>query len=236
MRFSVEMLPQPDDLTCGPTCLHAIYRYYGDEQPLETVIREVNQIPGGGTLTAILACHALRRGYKATLYSYNLKVFDPTWFHLGRKDIAERLREQAVFKKKPSIRLATDAYLEFLELGGRLRFEDLTPSLIRRYLNRQVPILTGCSLTYLYRSRREFGEAMREDDVRGEPAGHFVVLRGYDRARKIVHVADPYLMNPIARSNDYEIHIRRILCAILLYSFDANLLILEKQPEAPRKR
>src|SRR5437762_675447 len=36
LRLPVETLPQPDETTCGPTCLHAVYRYWGDREPLET--------------------------------------------------------------------------------------------------------------------------------------------------------------------------------------------------------
>ena len=42
-RLSLDILPQPDELTCGPTCLHAVYRYYGDDISLDQVIAEVDQ-------------------------------------------------------------------------------------------------------------------------------------------------------------------------------------------------
>ena len=29
-RLPVEILPQPDETTCGPTCLHAVFRYFGE--------------------------------------------------------------------------------------------------------------------------------------------------------------------------------------------------------------
>ena len=54
---------QPDAATCGPTCLHALYRYYGDPIGLEDVIAQVPQWQEGGTLAVYLAIHALRRGY-----------------------------------------------------------------------------------------------------------------------------------------------------------------------------
>ena len=41
---------QPDYTTCGPTSLHAIYRYFGDPIDLNTVIAEMPKLPGGGTL------------------------------------------------------------------------------------------------------------------------------------------------------------------------------------------
>ena len=35
----------------------------------------------------------------------------------------------------------------FLDLGGEVRCQDLTRNIIRRYLNRAIPILTGLSAT-----------------------------------------------------------------------------------------
>ena len=78
-KLELEMLPQPDDTTCGPTCLHAVYRYYDDPVPLPQLIDEVEPLSTGGTLAVSLACHALRRRYRATIYTYNLTLFDPTW-------------------------------------------------------------------------------------------------------------------------------------------------------------
>jgi hypothetical protein len=228
-RLSLEMRPQPDDTTCGPTCLEAIYRYYHDEIPLGQIIEESRRLHGGGTLAVFLACHALRRGYAATIYTYNLEVFDPSWFAPQPKDLHERLRRQLDYKTEPRIRVATEGYLEFLELGGRLRYQDLTRSLIRHYLRRGVPILTGLSATYLYQTPREYGPDDEYDDLRGEPSGHFVVLSGYVRETKLVTVADPMQPNPLARTQNYDINIDRVLCAILLgiVTHDANLLIIE---------
>lgn len=76
---------QPNDTTCGPTCLQAVYSFFGDELPLEQVIAETPSLEEGGTLAVMLGCHALRRGYEATIYTYNLKVFDPTWFYGSSK-------------------------------------------------------------------------------------------------------------------------------------------------------
>src|SRR5262245_50518729 len=103
----LQILPQPDDATCGPTCLHAVYRYFGDPLPLDSVIGEVEPLSTGGTLAVNLARHALRRGYSATIYTYNLDMFDPTWFSPLRRDFAHRLREQAAHKENAKLREAT---------------------------------------------------------------------------------------------------------------------------------
>src|ERR1041384_5109808 len=117
-RLQLDMLPPPDDFTCGPTCLHAIYRYWGDEADLQQIIGEVPKTPSGGTADVYLAVHALRRSYRATIYTYNVRIFDPTWFGPRPTDLADKLRRQA--KVKPELRQLTVAYLEFLELGGEL--------------------------------------------------------------------------------------------------------------------
>lgn len=184
---------------------------------------------GGGTLAVMLANHALRRGYAATIYTYNLEVFDPTWFEGEGRDLPQKLQARRAAKKKPKLRQAIDAYLEFLQLGGRLRLEDLTRELLRRHLKAGTPLLTGLSATYLYRSSREVGEhKIRYDDIQGDPQGHFVILCGYRAEDRTVVVADPFFPNPMASGQYYEVGIDRAIGAILLgvLTYDANFLLL----------
>ena len=227
-RLPMEMLPQPDPETCGPTALHAVYRYYGDDVPLDRVVSEIPMLEGGGTLAPLLACHALNRGYRATVFTYDLKLFDPTWFSPEKKDIRERLEAQMKVKHSRKLHAASRAFLEYLSLGGDLRYADLTGRLIRKYLLRSQPIITGLSATCLYGSPREYGPQSDYDDVRGEPAGHFVVLCGYHRENRTVLVADPLQGRPGGTGQNYEVGIDRVLCAILLgvLTYDGNLLIL----------
>ncbi|MFZ1986461.1 MAG: hypothetical protein WAU91_18775 [Desulfatitalea sp.] len=228
LQFHIQA--QPDDATCGPTCLQAVYNYYRDKISLAKVIGQVKQLKGGGTLAVLLGCHALRRGYRAKLYTFNLQVFDPTWFRLSTADMQVRLQRQIEAKANPKIRTASRAYLEFLRLGGTIRFEDLTTRLVGGLLRRAIPILTGLSATFLYRTAREIsvGRRMVYDDIKGEPTGHFVVLCGYDMATRTALVADPLLPNPISPTQIYPVRLNRLVGAIMLGSltYDANLLIV----------
>lgn len=228
IRLPVAMRPQPDETTCGPTCLHAMYRYWNDEEPLEEVIRRTGRLEQGGTFAVFLACDALRKGYRATIYTYNLNVFDPTWFGNPNVDIAERLEQQLKVKMDYRLQHASVGYLDFLKLGGRLRFMDMSRGLIHGMLRRKQPILTGLSSTYLYRISREYGPDDVPDDIRGTPSGHFVVIAGYDIERRKVLVMDPYQMNPYGRLHEYWIGIERVIAAVLLgiVTHDANLLII----------
>jgi hypothetical protein len=223
---------QPDDQTCGPTCLHAVYSYFGDEVPLARLVEEIPMLAeGGGTLEVMLGVHALRRGYRATMHTFNLRVFDPTWFD-HPSVLEKKLEAQLAARKHPKIRLATLGYLDFLRLGGRVRFGDLTSSKIRAPLQRQLPILTGLSATYLHRSKRELPETNVDDDVRGDPVGHFVVLCGYDRKHRSVMVADP-LEHPHEVKRKYTVPIARVVGAIFLgvLTYDASILVIEPREE-----
>jgi len=232
--LDLEILRQPDDASCGPTCLHAVYRYFGQEMPLEDLLAEVPMLEAGGTLAVNLGIHALRRGYAALIYTYNLAVFDPSWFEAGAPDLSERLRAQAAAKGDPRISVATASYLEFLALGGELAMEDLTPGLLRRTLERERPILTGLSATFLYRCERELGEVeLVPDDVSGYPTGHFVVLCGWDPEDRTVCIADPLEDNPRFQEHIYWLPVERVINAILLgvLTYDANLLVLDPPRE-----
>lgn len=233
-KIQLEITPQPDDFTCGPACLYAVYRFYGDQVELLDLIAQVERVEGGGTLAVILANHALKRGYKATIYTYNVQVFDPTWFNGQQVDISERLSAQMAAKPDRSkLQSASRAYLEFLSLGGVLRQEELTPSLIRKYLQQKIPLLTGLSAAYLYRCARERLSDEEYDDIRGEPQGHFVVLAGYDSRSKEVRVADPLQDNPTYPGHIYEVPVARLINAILLgiLTHDADLVVLEQPDE-----
>ena len=233
--LDLEILTQPDDASCGPTCLHAVYRYFGEDISLDEVIREVPTLPAGGTLAVNLANHALKRGYEALIYTYNLAVFDPTWFEGRPVDLAHRLRAQAREKEDRRLIDATPAYLEFLAQGGELEMEDLTPGLLARWLARDRPILCGLSATFLYRCAREIGETtLVGDAIRGHPTGHFVVLCGWDAEERKVCVADPLEDSPRIQDHIYWLPVERVITAILLgvLTYDGNLLVLEPPAKA----
>lgn len=235
----VHILPQPNDETCGPTCLHSVYQFWGERDTLDEVIesaRSLNIVGAGrGTLAVMLGIDALTRGFNAALYTFNLNVFDPTWFNdkgdASPAFLQGKLRAQGEAKSSddPRFRVALESYLEFLRLGGTIRFRDLTSRLVSGFIREGKPVLTGLSATYLYRCAREFGPNDDYDDLRGSPAGHFVVLHGYDPNRRTVTVADPLADNPGFESQRYEVPMSRLVPSIMLgvLTYDANMLVIE---------
>jgi len=232
---SFEIQRQPTDVTCGPTCLHAVYRYFGDAISLEEVLAQVPSLEEGGTLGVLLACHALARGYRATIVTWNLQVFDPTWFEpdVDLRDKLLRRRETTIDRK---LRLATRSYVDFLDAGGTVEYRDLDADLLRGYLHRGIPVMSGLSATFLYRESREqpTGEI---DDVGGDPVGHFVVLTGHRRATDEVAVSDPFPTRANVNLHNYLVKMDRLIGSIYLgvLTFDANLIVVEPQ-SGPKER
>ncbi|WP_340153953.1 C39 family peptidase [uncultured Marivirga sp.] len=221
---------QPTDSTCGPTSLHAVYNYFNEDLSLEEVIQSIEYLASGGTLAVMLGIDALKRGFQAEIITFNLKIFDPSWFQNENIDLVNKLKEQLKHKKTPKFKQASKAYIQFLESGGKISYKTLSKDLIQSYLSKEIPILTGLSATYLYNEKREFGEEpVLYDDIKGQPSGHFVVLNGLNYENGSVKVADPLHANPFETQN-YSVDIDHLICAILLgiITYDANLLIINK--------
>jgi hypothetical protein len=158
-------------------------------------------------------------------------MFDPTWFRGVRPDLRQKLEQQAVAKSKTKRKLqfATKAYLEYLELGGRVDMRDMSPALLAELMADGTPVLTGLSSTWLYGGPRETAtDNPQDDDVGGVPQGHFVVLCGWQEATRHVRIADPYRPNPFAPEPVYSVDVDRLIASILLgiVTYDANLIVL----------
>jgi Peptidase C39 family len=234
--IDIKINTQPNDETCGATCLHAIYRHYGLDISIEQVISGLRLSLSGGTLATLVGRHALEQGFKVTVYTNNLYVVDPSWFDVhGESDgslLSAKLEEQLKYKDDKHIVSVSESCLEYFKLGGKMCFKTLDAQLLNSFFKRNIPIMTGLSATYLYRCPRELyteeGVAVY-DDVRGTPCGHFVILCGYDEEKKHVVVADPHRENPLAHNNYYYVDIHRLINAIMLgvITSDGTLVIIE---------
>jgi len=229
----IEIKSQPDDVTCGPTSLHAVYRHYGLDLPLEQLICEIEGLEEGGTLAVFLGIDALKRGFKARIYTFHLHVFDPSWAKLSNAALIAKLEAQLKVKTDRKFTQASLAYIRFLQMGGEIVFKDLSSQLLQGYFRSGTPVLAGLSATYLYGSMREYTNSQNlsvMDDIAGEPAGHFVVLYGIDDQHRIL-VADPDGSTSLADDHYYHVESRRLIHAILLgiLTYDANLLVVKRR-------
>jgi hypothetical protein len=175
-QLNVQRFVQPDDVTCGPTCLRKVYDFYGLQIDMDEVVAAIERNEDGGTLAVFLGMAALRHGFRARIYSYDLQIFDPSWYELPRQALVEKVRARFHYLEDAKRRRTAVAYVRFLEMGGEIAFEELTPTLLKTIIDRGHPILAGLSATYLYQFRRERWDPVAgrlvDDDVAGDPTGH----------------------------------------------------------------
>lgn len=230
----VQRFPQPDDVTCGPTCLRKVYHYYGLELELAQVLGEIDRNEDGGTLAVFLGVAALRRGFRARIYSYDLRIFDPSWFGLPGEELEEKLHARIPFLKTAKAITSAQAYLAFLRAGGEIAFDELAPGLLKEILDRDHPVLAGLSATYLYRSKRERQvegvPELLEDDVRGDPTGHFIVIAGYEQWGRRFSLRDPSSHVPGSEDGRQVVDAHRLINAILLGDLTYDAVLLEVWP------
>lgn len=233
-NYKLKMDTQPTETTCGPTCLKGIYNYHGLEKSLAEVISEIRFLKKGGTLGVYLGIDALKNGFDALIYSHNLQVFDPSWFSLKLSNLKKKLSDQAKYKKNPKTKETSLAFLTYLNLGGQVYFEDLTPKFLYWALKKHGPLICGLSATYLYKSPREFDNKSHFDDVRGEPQGHFVVLVDISKDLKKVKLCDPLEQHNIRGGSSYTTDTYKLINSILIgvITYDANLIAIKSKRHA----
>ncbi len=238
-ELRVQRFLQADDVTCGPTCLRKVYDFYGLSLTAEQVLGEIDRNEDGGTLAVFLGISALRRGFGARIYSYDLRIFDPTWEGLPREELAEKIHARIPYLDRAKTVRGAQAYLSFLKLGGEIAFDELTPGLLKTILDREHPVLAGLSATYLYRMPRERwvdgADLSVDDDVRGDPTGHFVVITGYEHWGRSFSLRDPSAHVPVAEDGRQVVEAQRLINAIHLgdLTYDAVLLELWRGEREP---
>jgi hypothetical protein len=235
-ELRVQRFLQPDDVTCGPTCLRKVYDFYGLEMEVGEVLGEIDRNEDGGTLAVFLGIAALNRGFAARIYAYDMRIFDPSWFALGGGELKEKVTARMPFLRNATTLRAARAYERFLAQGGEIAFDELTPGLLKSILDRNHPVLAGLSATYLYRFTRERWDDASgkpvDDDLRGSPTGHFVVIVGYEQWGRAFSLRDPSEHVPVSPDGRQVVDAQRLINAILLGDLTYDAVLLEIWPGA----
>lgn len=234
-ELRVQRFLQPDDVTCGPTCLRKVYDFYGLEVEVDEVLGEIDRNEDGGTLAVFLGIAALNRGFRSRIYSYDMRIFDPSWFGLGCEELKRKVVARMPFLRNAKTLNAAQAYERYLSQGGEIAFDELTPGLLKSILDRNHPVLAGLSATYLYRFTRERWDDASgkpvDDDVRGSPTGHFVVIVGYEQWGRAFSLRDPSEHVPVSPDGRQVVDAQRLINAILLGDLTYDAVLLEIWPE-----
>jgi len=239
-ELEVPRFLQPDDVTCGPTCLRKVYNFFGLDLDVTEVLGELDRNEDGGTLAVFLGVSAMGRGFCARIYSYDLRIFDPTWEGLDRAGLVDKIQRRLPHLASEKIVTAAHAYLQFLGMGGEIHFDELTPALLKSILDRNHPVLAGLSATHLYRMPRERHDPrtnqLVDDDIAGDPTGHFVVIIGYEHWGRQFSVRDPSAHVPVSDDGRQVVDAHRLINSILLGDLTHDAVLLELWPDDAREQ
>jgi Peptidase_C39 like family len=227
----VPRLVQPDDVSCGPTCLSSVLRFHGHpEADLHEVIARTPTNPGGGTLAPHLGLAGLRFGMAVRLWPFAVQVFDPTWRDLDANALLARLEARLAGLPEGRLRRVHAAWRDFLAAGGEVRLGEVGRAEMVAALDAGNPLIVGLSVTWLYQEARERPADNQPDDVAGAPVGHFVVVTGYDAGGEDLLVADPWPHPPFGDGGRYRVSERRLMHAILLGDATHDAVVVEVHP------
>jgi hypothetical protein len=173
-------------MTCGPSSLQQVMAYYGKKMKLGDIIKDIPMFMDG-TYLAYLAKYAMEAGFKPLIITYNVDIFDPTWFRLSRKSLIKKLRSRSRIRKLDiNIRRGCKSYVDYLESGGKLSFNFTTTEIIKKYLKKKRPIIVRLSSTILHDRKRLDLNKDKRDDISGSPGFHFVVVSGYKNGKFLI--------------------------------------------------
>ena len=225
VHLKFERIPQPDNITCGPTSLRMVLNYYGHPVPHEEMMKHFTIFPHIGVLDPHICMAAMDFGFKAKTISFNYRVIHPSWTKLSRQELLQKLRTYFPKIKNYKDSVSAAGYIRYLERGGTIEFHPMSRKLIVHYLEKGIPVIAALDMEYLYNGTVHWTE------FRPEHATHFVVIYGYDADKDVFQVADPWYEVTIPnKEGTYEVPADRLMTAILLgfQVNDGDLVIVEK--------
>lgn len=177
-------------MMCGPYALKQIFAYYGDDIDIKEIIKKTKaRIDYGLWLSSIISL-AKERNYKINFHTNSLKALDFSWERLSSKKIVQKLKRRLKSKKKQVVNYK--GFIEYFSKGGKVDFRPITKELVKKYLDKKIPVLISVNSTYFYKRKRKYKDKF--DDIKGSEVGHFLVIAGYDKNR--FYVVDPNFTAP----------------------------------------
>ncbi len=221
---------------CLSECLLSVFQYKNIPIDLDEIITKIStdsdklydwEYKAGNLF--------LEKGLKPTIYTNVSYLFDPSWHSLGSAALLEKLEKEAKYfqenlkkiNKEPEqknyifpnkliakrYKKEVDAIITYLKKGGKISFEPISVSEIKKHIDADSPVIVSLSPTLLHKMKRAYNFA--PDDIRGITWGHVVIIIGYNEDHFII--ADPG-GNFYKNAFEYEIGADSIVEAVLRYN------------------
>lgn len=222
--------------SCGHSSLLQVLKYYGKDLELKEVVSEISNCEVEdlklGASECELGMFAMKKGFKSTIISLDVRRFDATWFDLSHEELKKKLELRSKFLQSVSpedckegygttyLDNVTRYYPEYLEKGGEIKFLPISKELIKKYVYNKIPVLALLSSQLYFKKPRKYkGEF---DDIKGKPHGHWIVISGYDEKNFII--TDP--ADDLEKDGNVVIDQNYLISAINTYG--PVILVIEK--------
>lgn len=226
---------------CALECLASVITYFDKK---ETKSKDLsNQI---GTVDwkwrnwdYLVATLALKKGFKSKIYTRSTQVFDPSWFSFSKERLIKKLENyqknislilnsnkkvynEFYFWRHPRYEISEiTAAINFLKNGGEIVFHKIEDSVIKKYIDKKIPVFFVHNSTLLHNNKRK-GENGIGDDFLGHHWGHVSLIIGYNNNNYFIADPNELLKNKHYYSKNKEDVLESII------RFDQNIYVIYK--------
>ncbi len=184
---------------CIQTAASQLLSFYKIQKTVDEIKRDVpvyindNGVPLGSSVGHI-AAYFVTLGFKVTLHTVDVEIFDRSWSDLTKEELSENLEKRKQYLKHPRFSASTfdvifDGYKDFLNKGGKVVFPVLDELYLHTLLNTGpvYAIVNRTFLNHTYKRTGMSGDTPHHGSIEGHTSTHVVVIAGYkDGKFKIV--------------------------------------------------
>ena len=225
---------------CEPACLAMVLAHGGVSIDMDALIQETATPRKYKDWEYLHGVAALRRGLRAYIVTRDPLLYDPSWAPLAPAQWVNRFRRRVEWVREETaagrgeafpwfFEAAHETALGFLDAGGEVVLRAPSLPLIAAVLSGGVPVIAPIQGALFYGDRFH---QRHQDEIRGMPYGHVVVLAGWAGAAGTVSrllVVDPSADSKVSGGRSWE-DADEILYANLIYM--APLLLVSAKPIA----
>ena len=220
--LKISQFDQINPYSCIPACLQEVFSYYKKQISQEKILDSLEH-PERGMAVAQAGFFAKKSGFKPTVITNNISIFDPIWFSLTNVKLIDNLEKRKKFVDKYNQALI-DAYIKYIEATGTIKFESISADLLKKYLSQNIPIIIELASTYLYKKAKSTRPGAFDNAFKGDIEGHGVVIAGFNGDK--FKIVDPNSrQNPYNKSGIYWIPGDELMTSFSLLDGKSILII-----------
>lgn len=221
IRLDVKGFKQEDKLGCGAAALRSVLNFFGKPMKEEEIIKSAGGIYKDegyhGVLTIHLAAMLYKTGYKIHAYTYDMELFKPEWAYIGKEELIkniEFLKKEVAKNNKRTSESILDSTLYLLKNNQDIKIKVPDKEDILSFLRKKLPVLISV------RARLFLEKSELTPDI-----GHYLVIIGYDDAKRNFFIIDPF------DGKEYAMEESKLLFAWHHNAIDSSDYLLAFEPK-----